>query len=269
MNCVTVNGNMQPGFKVTAAGDIVITGEVMSAKISCQGNVVVKGGITGKSSILEANGDADINFIEQGSLKCGGIAVVRKQSYYSNITAGGDICFHQSSIIMGGNIIAEGNIILGNVGSEQSRPALIAAGVIAERLAHFDSLKAKVVEQQEAIIQWLQLYHGSSTSKKVKNMEKELAETKLLLLRVNMIPGTELYSRAGGPENEALPPGQAPGGGGGIPIEKIKIDVKGSIFAATRIQIGNCRMTLEKTVSSRTFKLHPNGKRIIVIPNKR
>lgn len=269
MNCVTINGNMQPGFKVTAAGDIVITGEVMSARISCQGNVVVKGGITGKNSHLEANGDADINFIEQGTLKCGGIAVVRKQSYYSNITAGGDICFHQSSIIMGGNIIAEGNIILGNVGSEQSRPALIAAGVIAERLAHFDSLKAKVVEQQEAIIQWLQLYHGSSTSKKVRNMEKELAETKLLLLRVNMIPGTELYSRAGGPENEQLPPGQAPNSGGGIPIEKIKIDVKGTIFTATRIQIGNCTMTLEKTVSGRTFKLHPNGKRIIVIPNKR
>lgn len=269
MNCVTVNGNMQPGFKITAAGDVVISGEVMSAKISCQGNVVVKGGITGKNSHIEANGDVDINFIEQGSLKCGGIAVVRKQSYYSDITAGSDICCHQSSKIMGGNLIAEGDMVLGDVGSENCRPALIAAGVIAERLVHFDSLKAKVVEQQDAIIQWLQRYHGSSTSKKVKNMEKELAETKLLLLRVNMIPGTELYSRAGGPENEPMPPAKAPNSGGGIPIEKIKIEVKGTIFAATRLQIGNCTMLLEKTVSNRTFKLHPNGKRIIVIPNKR
>lgn len=269
MNCVTVNGGIQPGFKVNAAGDVVISGEVMSGMIICQGNLIVKGGITGKNSNLQANGDVDINFIEQGTLKCGGIAVVRKQSYYSDITAGSDICCHQSSKIMGGNLIAEGDIILGDVGSENCRPALIAAGVIAERLVHYDSLKAKVIEQQDAIIQWLQRYHGSSTSKKVKNMEKELAETKLLLLRVNMIPGTELYSRAGGPESEPLPKGKTQNNDAGIPIEKIKIDVKGTIFAATRIQIGNCSMVLEKTVMNRIFKLHPNGKRIIVIPNKR
>ena len=268
MNCVTINGNVQSGFKVTAVGDIAISGEVMSAKISTQGNIVVKGGITGKDSYLEAAGDADINFIEQGTLKCGGLAVIRKQAYYSDIITGGDICCHQSSKIIGGKLIAEGDVTLGDVGSENSRPVLIAAGVIAERIAHFDSLKAKVVEHQDAIIQWLQLYHGSSNSKKVRNMEKELAEAKLELLRVNMIPGTELYSRAGGPENEPLPPGP-PQNPGGIPIEKIKIDVKGTIFAFTKIQIGNCSMTLEKTVSGRIFKLHPNGKRIIVIPNKR
>ena len=267
MNCVTVNGNIQPGFNITAVGDVVVSGEVMSAKIISLGNIVVKGGITGKNSYLEAAGDADINFIEQGTMKCGGIVVVRKQSYYSDITTAGDICCHQSSKIMGGRIIAEGDAVLGDVGSENSRPALIAAGVIADRIAHFESLKAKVVEQQDAIIQWLQMYHGSSKSKKVRNMEKELAETKLLLLRVNMIPGTELYSRAGGPENEPLPPG--PVQAGGIHIDKIKIEVKGTIFASTKLQIGNCSMILDKTISNRTFKLHPNGKRIIAIAGRR
>lgn len=269
MNCVTVNGNIQPGFKVTAVGDVVVSGEVMSAKIIAQGNIVVKGGITGKNSYLEASGDADINFIEQGVLKTGGMVVVRKQVYYSEITSIGDICCHQSSKVIGGRIVGEGNVILGDVGSENSRPALIAAGVVADRIIHFENLKAKVVEQQNAIIQWLQMYHGSSNSKKVKNMEKELAEAKLLLLRVNMIPGTELYSRAG-TENEPLPPGQLQAQmGEGIALDKIRIDVKGTIFATTRLQIGNCSMTLDKTVANRTFKLHPNGKRIIVIPHKR
>ncbi len=267
MNCVTVNGSIQPGFKITAVGDVVVSGEVMSAKIISQGNIVVKGGITGKNSYLEAAGDADINFIEQGTLKCGGIVVVRKQSYYSDITTTGDICCHQTSKIMGGRLIAEGDVTLGDVGSENAQPAFIAAGVIADRIAHFESLKTKVIEQQDAIIKWLQMYHGSSNSKKVRNMEKELAETKLLLLRVNMIPGTEIYSRAGGPDNEPPSPGQIQTGA--IRVEKIKIEVKGIIYASTKIQIGNSSMILDKTVSNRTFKLHPNGKRIIVIANKR
>lgn len=265
MNCLTINGDVHPGFKVTAVGDISISGEVMAARIESQGNIVVKGGITGKDSALAAAGDADINFIEQGTLACGGMAVVRKQAYYSNIVTGGDIRCHQSSKIIGGRLIAEGEIAVGDVGSENARPALLASGVIAERLDHFEALKAKVVEQQDAIIQWLQLYHGSANSKKVRNMEKELAEVKLLLLQVNLIPGTDLYSRAGGPENDPLaapPPGTTD-------LEKIKIEVKGTVFASTRIQLGNCSMILDKTVGNRTFKLHPNGKRIIVVPNKR
>ena len=136
MNALTILGSVQPGFRVTTGGDLKISGSVMSAFVVCDGNLVVLGGTTGKNSTLKAKGDADINFIEQGSLKCGGIAVVRKQSYYSDIYTGSDIRCRETSTIMGGQLIAEGNISLGSVGSENSTPALIAAGVIADRLEH-------------------------------------------------------------------------------------------------------------------------------------
>ncbi len=269
MNCISIRGSVQPGFRVTVGGDLEISGEVTSAKIVSQGNLVVKGGITGKNSVLEAKGDADINFIEQGTLKCGGMVVIRKESYYGDITAGTDIRCHQASKIIGGNLYTEGSITTGDVGSENCRPAFLAAGVIIERLLHFNKLKASVVEQQDAIIRWLQRYHGSSTSKKVKNMEKELADIKLLLLRINLIPGTGIYSRAGGTEDEISEPGEEFSSAGGIAIEKISLDVFGTIFAGTRIQIGNCSMINAKTVSGRQFKLHPNRKSIIAVPLKR
>ncbi|MBU1567610.1 MAG: FapA family protein [Proteobacteria bacterium] len=269
MNCITIRGSVQPGFRVTVAGDVEISGAVMSAKVISQGNLVVKGGITGKDSFLEIKGDADINFIEQGTIKCGGIAVIRKQSYYSDISAGSDIRCQKSSKIVGGRLIAEGNITIGDVGSINCTPSFIAAGVIAERLLHFNNLKASIVGQQDAIIQWLQRYHGSSTSKKVKAMEKELANTKLLLLRLNVIPGTGLYSKAGGPEDEKAQFSEDYSCAGSIEIEKIKIDVLGTIFSDTRIQIGNCTMVVEKTVSFRQFKLHPNKKSILAIAIKK
>lgn len=269
MNAVTIRGSVQPAFKVMAAGDVEITGAVMSGKILGQGNLVVRGGITGKNSTLEVKGDADINFIEQGLLHCGGIVVIRKQSYYSDIVAGGDIRCHPGSKIMGGRLVAEGQISLGDVGSENCTPALIAAGVVATRLDQFSELKKSIVDQQDAIVQWIQRYHGSSTSKKVKAMEKELADCKLLLMRLNLIPGTGLYSKAGAPDEATSGPPENYDPSGGIDIEKIRIDVFGTIYTGTRIQIGNCAIVVEKTISSRQFKLHPNKKSILAVALKR
>lgn len=275
MNAITSLGSVQPGFRVTVDGDLKISGSVLSASIICDGNLVIKGGTTGKTSTLQVKGDADINFIEQGSLHCDGMVVIRKQAYYSDIIAGSNIRCHDLSIIMGGRIIAEGNITLGSVGAENSTPSLIAAGTVAERLDHLQELKASISQQQDAIIQWIQRYHGSSTSKKIRQMERQLAETKLLLLRVNLIPGTGKYSRVAGPDEEnTTEPGSAEENedyrnAGGIAIEDIKIDVVGTIFTGTIIRIGNRTMKLDKTVSNRQFKLEANGKRIIAVPLKR
>lgn len=271
MNALTILGSVQPGFSATAAGDLKITGSVMSASATCESNLVVRGGTTGKNSKLQVKGDADINFIEQGSLKCGGIAVIRKQSYYSDIFAGSDINCPSSCIVMGGQLIANGNITVGSVGSENSTPSLIAAGTVADRLALLQQLKNSVVEQQDAIIQWLQRYRGSTKSKKIRHMEQQLAETKILLKRVNLIPGTGKYSRVAGPDDVPKVETQNDdyNSEGGILIENIKIDIVGSVFARTTIRIGNRSLKLDKTVSNRQFKLHPNGKRIIAGPIKR
>lgn len=270
MNAITILGSVKPGFRVSTGGDLKICGSILSASIICDGNLVVSGGTTGKNCTLQAKGDADINFIEQGSLQCGGIAVIRKQSYYSAITAGSDVRCHNTSIVMGGRVVAEGNITLGNVGSANSTPSLIAAGTVAERLVHQQELKTSIVQQQDAIIQWIQRYRGSPTSKKIRRMEQQLADTKLLLLRVNLIPGTGKYSRIAGPhEKNKIEQNKDYNSDGGIAIENIKIDVLGTIFTGTVIQIGNKTLRLDKTVSKRQFKLHANGKRILAVPIKR
>lgn len=265
MNSISIQGSVQPGFKLDVGGDLRIVGGVSSALISCDGNLVINGGITGKNSKIVTKGDIDLNFVEQGTVFVGGLVVVRAQSYYSTISAGSNIRCHKTSIIMGGQILAEGNISAGDIGSENATPSLIAAGVIGERLQHLLDLKKSITEQQDAIIQWLQKYKGSSTSKKVKNMEKELSETKLQLLRLNLIPGSGLYSRVAGPD-DAPPDAEEYNADDAIDIESIKIDVQGTVFGGTEIRIGNRTMKLEKTVSARQFKLHPNGKRIIAKP---
>ena len=264
----TIQGSVQPGFSVNAGGDVKIIGSVMSGMVKCEGNLVVNSGVTGKNSTIKSAGDADILFIEQGELECGGICVIRKQSYYSNITAGKDIRCKDIGKIMGGSLIAEGDISLWDVGAENATPSVIAAGVIASRLTHLTELKNSVVDQQDGIIQWLQRYRGSSASKKVRKMEQKLSVTKLQLLRVNLIPGSGIYSRVAGPAEVEVENNEDYSSDNSIAIEDTKINVNGTIFAGSELRIGNRKLKLEKTVSNRQFRLHPNGKRIIAVPVK-
>ncbi len=268
MNSVTIQGSVQPGFKIDVGGDLRIIGGISSALIHCNGNVVINGGITGKSPMLVTNGDIDLNFIENGVIDAGGLVVVRRQSYYSKISAGAAVRCQMTSKIMGGKLIAAGNITAGDIGSENSTPSILAAGVLNERLQQYLNFKSFIVDQQEAIIQWLHKYKGSSQSKKIKKMEQELSETKLKLLRLNLIPGSGTFSRTA-PPDDAPPDAEEFSDENSIAIEKIKIDIHGTVFGGTEIRIGNRTMKLDKTVSKRQFKLDPKGKRIIAVPIRR
>ena len=259
-NCVTVRGCVQPGFEIEAAGDIEVYKEVMSGTLQSDSNIVVKGGITGQNTEITAKGDVDILFIEQGKIAAGGNVVIRKQTYYSDISAGGDIRYKYAGQLIGGNIIAGGQLMVANVGSDNSTPAMLAAGVDVERYSLYKELKKTLLQQQDDIIQWLQLHGGSAKSRKIRKMEALVDETKMKLLKLNMIPGTSKFSRVG-----ALRDASDDVQVGGIEtnaldIAKISIDIHGTIFFGTELRIGNRTMTLAKTISNRRIKLKKNLK---------
>ncbi|EKD36021.1 MAG: hypothetical protein ACD_75C01675G0001, partial [uncultured bacterium] len=81
----------------------------------------------------------------------------------------------------------------------------------------------------------------------------------------NMIPGTSLYSCS--PEETATETAQnSQPGREGIDICGISIDVHGTIFAGTLLQIGNRTLKVEKTISRRRYKLDPTKSYIQAIP---
>ena len=255
-NSITITGSVQPGFKVNAGGDLEIRGGVMSGIVSSQANVVVRGGVTGKKASIEALGDVDIRFIEQGAIASGGIVVIRTQSYYSKVAAALDIRCQNESKVMGGELIAGRNITVADVGSNNCESTLLAAGVDAKRFLLHKELQDTIVQQQNEIIHWLQLYGGSAKSKKVRKMEEEVVNAKLKLLQLNLIPGTGLYSRGGG--DDSIDQIEETGD-----IEKVRIDVHGTIFPGTRIRIGNRSLVVDKIISKRQFRLQKNLKSII------
>ena len=263
-SCVIVHGAVQPGFKIHTGGDLEIKKEVMSANITGEANVVIKGGITGKKTHIKADGDIDFKFIEQGHIESGGNVVMRKQSYYSILLAKGAILCNEGTTVIGGETVAGDSLTVANVGSSNAKPAFLAAGVDYERLVIQRELRQTLTDQEDEIIQWLQRYGGNRKSKKIRKMEEDTSETKMKLLKLNLIPGSGLYSRVGdlkgtldntSDENDDEPQG--------IQIDKIFIDLKGTVFSGTEVRIGNCKLIIKKTITKRRLKLNKKMKQII------
>lgn len=263
---VVIRGSVNPGFMVEVGGDLEIGGSISSTTVQSGGNIVIKGGITGTSTTIGAGGDVDLHFIERGIVKSGGLVVIRKQCYYSSIEAAADIRCHRESSILGGILIAGGNLTVGNVGAESCEPAILGAGIDAGRYLLYQQLKKELVVQQEEIIQAIQLHGKGSRPKKIRRMEEAAVNTKNKLLTLNLIPGTELYSRIGrGSKREDLGEEDSMYTQG-TNIEKIRIQVHGKMHVGTTILLGNRSITLKQEVRSRRFRLSKNLKNIMAVP---
>jgi len=269
-NCVVIHGSVLPGFQVKTGGDLEIRGSVMSTQVSSLSNIVIKGGIVGNVSSVRAFGDVDILFIEQGQIDCGGNCVVRKQCYYSHVFSGGNIRCKEHSTIVGGELISEGNISLGDAGAPGADPCFIAAGVVAERLYMSRKNQQLLEEHKTSIIQRCKGYTGVGRIKKLRSLKDGIEEMKLQHLRLNMIPGTSLYSRTI-EETDTNQQVQAETQNDqtdteSVDISCISIDVHGTIFAGTLLQIGNQTLTVEHTITGRKFKLDDTKSHILAMP---
>lgn len=114
-NSVIIHGAVQPGFKVNTLGSQKGNNVCHSDK-QCQ-HSDQKWNYR-KITVISSLGDVNFSFIEQGHVDSGGNVIIRRQPYYSNISAKGDIGCKPGSTIIGGKIIAGGHLTVDNVGSQ-------------------------------------------------------------------------------------------------------------------------------------------------------
>jgi uncharacterized protein (DUF342 family) len=247
---VEIGGTVQSGFRVDAHGDLKINGGVRSATVLSHGNVLVKEGIVGKQTVMRVAGDLDVLFVEQAGITAGGTIIIRKNAYFSHIVAGGDIVGEKESRILGGIIMAGGNIHLGQVGSDNAVPALVAAGTDGKQYLRYEELHKELVEKEEELERCLQMYGHDSQHPLCLTMNEELEELRGELRGMNLATD----KRADTPEELA---------------EKLRsrtISVEGLIYAGTQLRIGNVKTVLEITTAASKFTLSPDLQEIVAHP---
>lgn len=117
---VIIEGDVLEGFTVVCTGDIIVNGQVFSAKLDAGGSVSVKLGVHGRRAPLctiRAKGDVTAKFIEQATVDCYG-DIITGEIINSRIYARGDIkALAGKGKIIGGECIACGNISASSIGN--------------------------------------------------------------------------------------------------------------------------------------------------------
>jgi uncharacterized protein (DUF342 family) len=248
-NGVDIKGNVLPGFTVKTKGDLRIGGNIQSATIFCQGNVVVNGGLLGTNSRLDSLGDADINFAERTKIIAGGKITLRKGAYYSEITSGDDILCPPDSKIVGCVFCSAGNFIGGDVGSSQGQAATIAVGVDGKRYRKYEELQQQILNIEDTLLTLRARKGEKSTADELyQQYEYELLQVRSSFKKLNLIPKTPAYSR-----NE---PALASSGA--------RITIHGMAAIGTKLRIGNLTRTLVDECFAVQFSVDQKLDQIVV-----
>jgi uncharacterized protein (DUF342 family) len=114
---VTVEGDVGPGMRIRATGDVVIGGSVGAARITAGGKVVVKGGVIGGGepdestddhAVIRCEGSFQASFLEYAQIESPSDILVDDHCMHCTVTAG-------TRVVVGGTGSKTGHIRGGTV----------------------------------------------------------------------------------------------------------------------------------------------------------
>ncbi len=133
-NSVLVKGNIHPGFELAVDGDLQVGGNVQDCRITCRGNVLIKGGGYGKGEgSIRAEGSVVLKYAEGQRISAGEEVVVGGELLNCRVVAGKRVLVKgKKGKIIGGEVMA-GHEVRGSViGSPAGTPTKISVGYDAE-----------------------------------------------------------------------------------------------------------------------------------------
>ncbi len=206
---VQVNGNVNTGYKIKAAGDIVVNGVVEGAELIAGGNIVLKRGMQGgERGSLTADGNITAKFIESSVVKCNG-GVKADAVLNSDIDCREQVEVRgKKGLINGGSIRTYGSIIATTIGSEMGgitkivviseKDLIIRSNELRDRIKEIEKELKKIEDVSTGIKNAVKVGSEVTDEQKeyvrraIKNkpkLQKELKESKLekeaLIDRIN------------------------------------------------------------------------------------
>jgi uncharacterized protein (DUF342 family) len=178
LGSVFVKGNVEEGYSIKATGNIEVTGSVDKADLDSEGDVIIRQGIAGKPGVLVRAGRTIIaKFIENATVKCGGMIVVSDGILNSEVSARQRvICQGKRAAIIGGKISAGEEIYSKVLGSASgSTETVCEVGYdpeMKEKLTKVTESQAKLKDELD------DLQRNVSTLTAMKERQKELSEDK-------------------------------------------------------------------------------------------
>ncbi len=123
-----ISGGVLSEFKLSAQGDIEIGETIGSAEVDCGGNLTVHNGISSApNKKITVKGNLHTKYLEHATVSAEGDVVVESEILDSHIrTTGKVVC---PGRVRGGEIIATGGILIGEVGSHTESRTVLTTGI--------------------------------------------------------------------------------------------------------------------------------------------
>jgi uncharacterized protein len=183
LGTVIVKGNVEDGFKVKAAGNIEIMGNVGKSELDAEGDVIVHQGITGKGEgLVRAGRGVWSKFIENAKIDSGDLVVASDGIINSYVNANQRIiCQGKRATIVGGHLRAAEEIHAKTLGSVAGSETILDVGFDPKSKERLYELNTRVEEINEGLDKIMQ---DMATIKKLKEKSsKELPKEKLAYLK--------------------------------------------------------------------------------------
>jgi len=183
LGTVIINGNVEDGFSVKAAGNIEVNGTVEKADLDAEGDIIVHQGITGKNTgVVKAGRSIWARFIENTNVEAGNMVVVSDGIINSQVDAYKRIiCRGKRAHIVGGRLRASEEINAKILGSPTSGTETICeVGIDPKSKMKLDLLSAKKADMEKQLDD-IQL--NLQTLINIKRQRKSLPEDKEAYMR--------------------------------------------------------------------------------------
>jgi len=244
--CVEVRGSVLSGFELTASGDVLVQGMVENAKIESGGNVSIRGGVKGRNARVMAEGDVDLHYLEGGRAFSGGVTVVRRGLVQARVHAYGDVRCEKGSKVIGGQIIAGGDVTLDSAGSGRSGSAMIAAAVSPANIQRYYDLQRELASRESAVNTHYARFGSSVDNDTIRSLRKKLETSRAAWDALDLQPG-----------------------GVAAAAQLASISVQNRVHEATTIRIGNAELVLQDELESKRFTTTADGRSILILePNE-
>ncbi|HOV63212.1 MAG TPA: FapA family protein [Spirochaetia bacterium] len=177
LGTVLVKGSVEDGFKVKAAGNIEVLGNVGKCEIDAEGDVIVHQGINGKSGgVVKSSKGVWAKFIENSTVDAGDIVVASDGIINSNVLANKKVvCQGKRATIVGGRIRAAEEIRAKTLGSVAGSETILEVGYDPKSRAALLEIEGKIAEI-DRILDEVNLNIG--TLENFKRARKELPDDK-------------------------------------------------------------------------------------------
>jgi uncharacterized protein (DUF342 family) len=178
LGTVIINGNVEDGFSVKAAGNIEVNGTVEKAELDAEGDIIVHQGITGKNAgMVRAGRSIWARFIENAVVEAGNMVVASDGIINSQVDAFKRIiCQGKRAHIVGGRLRASEEINAKILGSPTSgTETIFEVGFDPKSKEELNRLEARKTESEKQLEE-IQL--NLQTLINIKKQRKSLPEDK-------------------------------------------------------------------------------------------